>query len=504
MTPAAATSDRPHVFHLVTQVWGEAFCDALTSICIPALLSPGNIPALAADWPCRFIVYTREEDIERITGTSAFERLRSHVPVEFRTVDAELQVDKYSAMSRIHYRVLGAAAFDHAAIVWLVPDAVWSDGSLRTVSRAAAAGKRAVMQPAIRVVKETALPALRVLAQDPAKTCFTAGQLVSIAMQHMHEYYRACFWDAPSFNRNPALTFWRVGDEGAVARGFHLHPLMLFPTRLAGSSFVTFDDELPLTACPNYDDFHIIQNSDDGFHIDLTEADWCPFIPMLSGRPSATFFAWWALNGANLHHRRFFNHPIRLHIGAMSPAWQTVEQETERFAAKVRLIVALCGVLRLPFELLFGQRRSVFLRGHYEPPRRTRGTNRFSRAYDRTRLQAYLFAYGWVFGYRAALRRIGVTSWYDRALTAYYALQREIATRRLAMINYAALWRRRKKKIKSVVRRGRSKSWKGVTRQISLTRSRLKHGRKMLKKLHPGRAARRRARRDATPPGNPT
>ncbi len=494
MTAAATTADRPRVFHLVTQVWGEAFCDALTSICIPALLSPGNIPALAADWPCRFIVYTREEDIARITSTPAFERLRALVAVDFKVIDATLGIDKYSAMSGIHHRVLAAAAFEQAAIVWLVPDAVWSDGALRTVARAARAGKRAVMQPALRVVKETALPVLQA-KQGHSVVSFTARELVALAMEHMHPYYRACFWDAPQFIKDPALTFWRVGEEGMLARAFHLHPLMLFPSRLPGSPFMTFDDELLLNTCPNYDDFHVIEDSDDGFHIDLTERDWCSFIPVRRRPASALFMAWWAINGANLHHRRFFSHPIRLHTGSMSSEWDRIELRTARLARQMRVWVAFWGAIRLPFELACGQSRAAILQGRYAPPKKTRGTNRFSRAIDLTHRQAFLWAYGWVFGYRSACRRVAVTPFLPRLhvilYAALFACDRLLAAIRSAINTWVKFCR---KKVKGTWRRSSTRAVKQVNRQVSLARSRVKHARKLLRRYEPGRTARRRNR----------
>ena len=121
--PAVAVKDSPRLFHLVMQVWGQNYCDALTELCLPALLSPGNIPALVADWPARFILYTREKDIPQITASQSYHRLEAIVPVEFKTIDEQLKGSKYLALTKIHHRVLGVAAYEHAAIVWLVgPD----------------------------------------------------------------------------------------------------------------------------------------------------------------------------------------------------------------------------------------------------------------------------------------------------------------------------------------------------------------------------------------------
>lgn len=483
------------------QVWGKTYCDALTELCLPALLSPGNIPALVAEWPARFILYTREQDIPQITAAESYQRLAAILPVEFKTIDEQLKGSKYLALTRIHQRVLGAAAYGHAAIVWLVPDAIWGDGSLRTVSRAAAAGKRAVMQPAIRVLKDEALAAVSRRVGEPGFTGFESRELVSLALDHMHPYYRSCYVDAPKFNRNPALVFWPVGTEGLLARGFHLHPLMLFPSRTVANFTSTFDDDLPLLACPDYRDFHVVEDSDEAFHIDLTEADWCRLIPLRRRRGSAFFIARWALRAANLHHRRFIRHRIRIHAVDCSPAWQPVERRSDRLVARARAWIALHGIARLPFELLFGQRRGPFRAGLQVVPGQTHGRSRPARALDWCRRKAYLFACGWVFGHMVACGRMGwdPRGWVEKLVAVYFthvylpywdyrrAVETQVAHARLALINQRSRWRkwyaRRKKRTRGFLRRSYWRLTKTVDRRVRLARDRIQSARRVLRRI---------------------
>ena len=467
--PPFRATNLPAVFHLVMQVWGPSYCRMFTDICLPALLSPGNIPALVAEWPARFIIYTRDLDVSRIKASPSYARLASLLPVDFKTVDEELHVNKYSALTQIHHRVLGLAQYERAAIVWLVPDAIWSDGSLRTVSRAAAAGKRAVMQPALRVVKERVLAHLTRRAGEPQFDGFPAGELVQLSLDHMHPYYRTCYWDTPQFNRNPALIFWRVGTEGVLARGFHLHPLMLFPSRQVRDFTSTFDDDLPLLACPDYRDFHIIEDSDDGFHIDLTEEDWCEEIPVRRGRGSAFFLSLFALRSTNLHHRRFVRHPVRIHAGDCSPAWDEVQRESGRTIAAMRVWIALAGVARLPLELAFGH-----LRAFYRSGKPVRWTNKVStskplNALLWVRRRAYLSACGWVFGNTVACVRVGLDPWHERPVShrwmegwmeefiSFYwgrVYAPYVAPAYLGVIDLRSRWRKSKKRMMHRARKG--------------------------------------------------
>ncbi len=47
-------------------VWGDAYLDALFTYCLPSLLAPGNLPAVARDREIIFDFYTRERDRPRI------------------------------------------------------------------------------------------------------------------------------------------------------------------------------------------------------------------------------------------------------------------------------------------------------------------------------------------------------------------------------------------------------------------------------------------------------
>ena len=490
--PAGGVGDRPRVFHLVMQAWGPAYCRMLTETCLPALLAPGNIPALAAEWPAKFIIFTRDQDIRRITDSPSYARLAAILPVEFKTIDEELRVNKYAALTMIHHRVLGTAWYEQAAVVWLVPDAIWSDGSLRTVSRAAAAGKRAVMQPALRVVKDDAMPAVKALLGAPGFDGFAARDLARLALDHMHPYYRACYWNEPLFNTSPALVFWPVGNEGVAARGFHLHPLMLFPSKPVRAFNSTFDDDLPLLACPDVTSIHIVTDSDDAFHIDLTDDDWCELIPRRAGYGSVFRLLQFALSAANLHHRKFAESAIRIHAVECSDAWAAAVKESDRAIAWLRFWIVLAGMARLPIELAFGHRRSTYLSGRPVQWKDKTSTFKPARAFFWLRRQAYLFACGWVFGRTVACQQAGLDPWgerrwIERMLEFYYQRVFQPYIYPLLLWIDAVLrwcsdwWKLKKKRARSRRRHLRVGAEKFRARQILLARDRLKKRRKALR-----------------------
>ena len=334
-SPHAAGASVPSLFHLVLLVWGEQYTKLFTDIGLPALLAEGNIPALARSFPTVFKIYTRPVDVPSITASPAFQRVAPLVETRFLEFDPTVSDDKYAAMTACHRIALREAAESDAAVVFLAPDTIWADGSLATVARAALAGKRAVMQGGLRVMRESALPALSRFYANAADgvAAVPPRALVRVALDHMSADFAAWFWDSPDFSRNPANVYWRVGSEGVVARCFHLHPLMLFPERTVTDFVSTLDDDLPLLAIPRFESIHVVDDSDDAFHVDLFDGDARAGLHVLPQRPQPAYLAEWALHCANLHHRRFARRTLRWHAGPVTDEWEGVEAAADAVMA---------------------------------------------------------------------------------------------------------------------------------------------------------------------------
>ena len=325
----------PSQFQLVLQVWGESYTRSLTDIALPALLAEGNIPALAASRPTRLKLFTTDADMRRISDAPSFKRLQAHVTVDYSSLDGVPAGDKYAAMTAIQRGIVTESVEHDAALVWILPDTIWSDGSLKTVARAADAGKRGVMHAGIRVSKSTALRAATDLIGGQSVVSVDPHTLVRVALDHMHPYYRAFFWDARPFNRNPVNIYWRVGDDGMLMRGFHLHPLMIYPAHRVETFSSTFDDDLPLLACDDPSDFYVVSDSDEAFEIDLAEDDWCAEFPSMPRHPSASYLAAWAFGSTNRHHRAFLNTRIRIHAVRLDERWDAAANESDRVVRRI-------------------------------------------------------------------------------------------------------------------------------------------------------------------------
>ena len=363
MAAPSVNPSGPAAVHLMVQVWGDFYTGLLIDWCIPALLSRRNLPALAALLPCRFDIYTTEGDERRIRSAPIIGTLGRFAAIRFVRIDPASADDKYAMMTNCNIAGLREAAAANAAIVFLVPDTIWSDGTLETVANAIRAGKRMVMQTGVRITADTAWPELqeRFAADADGVRTAPSRDLVRIAFDHMHPYFRGWFWDAAAFNRNPAISFWRVNTHGLIARCFHLHPLMLYAQRPVFDFVSTLDDDLPVLAVPNYEQVYVVEDSDEIFHIDLSEAGALGAGRVLEAGPSASYLATWARFSANVYHRRFSEHTVRFHTDPFGPEWDDVQRHSDAIMRAVHLRLRLWSAAVRVVEVVFGITRHAVI-----------------------------------------------------------------------------------------------------------------------------------------------
>lgn len=109
-------------------------------------------------------------------------------------------------------------------------------------------GYRAVVITGLRLSKEAFLEALAASGAPLGELASRA--LVRIALPHLHQHERDMHRDARPSIADPVAVYWRVGDDGLLARCFHLHPLMVDPI-VAIELKGTVDGHYLSQACPD-------------------------------------------------------------------------------------------------------------------------------------------------------------------------------------------------------------------------------------------------------------
>jgi len=164
--------------------------------CLPSLLSPGNLPALANLVFTRIVLYCPSADIERMKAMPAIGALRAVAQLEFVAIDRHDLSDHLSAHAEIWHREMDRVAGEDMVIT-VPPDSVLSDGSLGLLGQLINQGKRCFYVPeTLTVAEDTFLSAVRAHTSGSAIT-IPARELVALALRHLHPFTAAQAKDTP-------------------------------------------------------------------------------------------------------------------------------------------------------------------------------------------------------------------------------------------------------------------------------------------------------------------
>ena len=149
---------------LLMPVWGYQFIGRFLEFCLPTLLAPNNIPAIARAKPCRFVLLSSVADEPIIRSHPAWQKLERHCTCEIRSIDDLITQGNHTATITLAFeralRQSGDAMRD-TCFIFLMSDYLIADGSLKTVLREIAAGAGAVLAGNFQIIAEDAAPLLR-------------------------------------------------------------------------------------------------------------------------------------------------------------------------------------------------------------------------------------------------------------------------------------------------------------------------------------------------------
>lgn len=332
-------------FHVVTVVWGPEFRRVFLDVCVPNQLTPGNLGALPAG--SRYRVFTSEDDVDvleaglrEVSGQMAVDLIAAP---ELSASDGT----RFTRMTACHAQALRDAAEAGAALIFLSPDIVLSEGTLAAVVRRHDEGKRAVACTGLRVQREAFVEALRARGGTRG---VPPRELVSLALAHLHPFTLAHMADGVPGSRRPIGVYWNVPGEGILARPFYMHPLMVDPPRRDARPDGTIDQHYLVHACPARDQIHVVTDSDELAVFEMSHVD--AAVTETGPEPISRWRAATVLCRCDAHQKTYWRVPIRLHVREVDVSWKAIEAASARFARHV-------GWLRFPALWVYVTSRRV-------------------------------------------------------------------------------------------------------------------------------------------------
>lgn len=329
-------------FHLINVVWGEAYTNFFLTICLPTQLSPGNLPAFRNSCQSTYKIYTTAKDAATITRHPSYLALSEVIDTEikvFNVPDDYLRLYHHTLMTYCHNHAIVEANRDNSALIILCPDTAWSDRTFTNIIKISKTKKRVVAVPSLSVVTETFVPEFieKFGSSDRTSISISSRDLVKLSLAHLHPLMKSYTWENKGVsNIWPSYFHWDVDGTGILTRSFRMHPLMIDPVIKNVLAPDPIDSQYLSFACPNIDDFHVVDDSDIIFVaniVKLNKEDWNQNILYNGKKSGVEESASWLkkYQGTIVQpcHQLFFQHKVKIHSQPLSLKWAEVEKDSD-------------------------------------------------------------------------------------------------------------------------------------------------------------------------------
>jgi hypothetical protein len=273
-----ATEPKLSGVSLLMPVWGYRFVSRFLEFCLPTLLAPNNIPALAGELPCRFILLSDENSIPLIRSHPTWRKLAQFCNAEIQPIDDLITEANHTATITLAFeraiRRAGEAALS-TCFIFLMSDYIVADGSLKTVLATIRDGARGVQVGNFQVTAEEAAPLLRAgLVSNLCEIIIHPRELMQWSLGHLHPATIANTVNIGlTHNAHTNRLFWRVDGNCLIGRFYLMHPIAIRPEVVdfvVGSSWdYSFIPELcpsgPVVTLTDSDDYLVVEMQPRGY-----------------------------------------------------------------------------------------------------------------------------------------------------------------------------------------------------------------------------------------------
>jgi len=344
-----------HPFHLAVVLWGERFRNYFLDYCLPSLMAPGNIPAIATRQRSKFLIATRPDDWTAMAAAPIFQCMVRHVePVFVEIPPCPPGRAGCEHMGIGHKLICEQAYRERAYSIHVMPDCMFSDGAIARVQELARLGKELVLTAALRFGEEPFFANLADAGLMPhggrrgnsEPLSISSRQMAMAAVKGFHPETLSYDWNSPDFVLNHAAVWWRVpGEDGIVLRSFSWAPVLLdyAAVRDLDTSVMdrwTIDGDFLHRNIGHSNALHIVDDSDEMFF-----GSWTPMADQVEPPARTWLFrigwlrdliraaqVWRAYQGPFVDplKRRLFLQTVRWHGRPLNAAWDNVEHAAAR------------------------------------------------------------------------------------------------------------------------------------------------------------------------------
>lgn len=337
--------------HFITPVWGEKHTKIFIDILLPSLLSPKNIPNLLNLSEYTYYIYTDETDAIKIQESIEYRHLQSLISVKISLIEEKFKnKNPYIMMSNCHRIGLNIATKLNAGAIFIPPDSIWADGSIKNLQNIISSGVTAIHMSMLRIEKNATFKFVTNVKQQNNNIYLqiTPRDLVKLSLPHLHSITHDHFFKEENdhgIGLIPSNLLWDVNNQGILARCFHLHPIYVKLNKYTQFKS-TIDDDLMLLLKENIKTHYIVTDSDEICAFEIS-----PFSHQINPpckKQSVSNIARWALHNTNNYHRKLINTTIRIHHTTINKKiWAPVEKQAENTINQYKFLFFLYRFLAI-------------------------------------------------------------------------------------------------------------------------------------------------------------
>jgi hypothetical protein len=335
----------PNVIQILLPVWGERYTKAFLEFCLPSLLAPRNIPALATLCPCTFVVLAPARDAQIIQKSALWSVLQRHSSVSIVPIDDLISRSSSTVLTLAYalaIRMAGARALE-TCFIPIVADYIFAEGTLSAVVERIIKGARAVLVGNFLISRESALADLEKAKDTGGILTIAARDLVALSLRSLH---RATRDDVVSEDQraraNANRLFWQAGDNWMIGRFYLLHMIALHPETTDFVIGAPSDYSLVPELCPSGDVVRLT-DSDEYF---VVECQPNAIDTVEVNRVPAVSFARQLADWATAMHHDNARYPLIFHSGELPAGVVDAMALSERFVRQVEAV----SVMPMPFR----------------------------------------------------------------------------------------------------------------------------------------------------------
>lgn len=322
---------------LITMAWGERYIEEALELTIPALLAPGNLPALAGDFDCEFVLVTEIQFFDRVARSPSILRLLRFA--DLRLVPIDDLLSPWYGITLTYALVRGFAdlgpAMTDTHLIFLNADFIVADGSYRKLAEVIKSGERLVVSPSYCMDLEATIDRLHA-RRDPASYALSLGkrELAEIILCHRHNTMRAKTVNQQMFRIHRYDQFyWYVDEKTLLGRQMPIAVVYMRPERVLTEMPTFWDYGVISEYCPKLkpcvlgdsDDFLMAELRSEGTFRELLHLGWPTVDEIAADLSSFT----------TQDHRDYGRHTLILHSGELPFDIDQQERALAKFVDRV-------------------------------------------------------------------------------------------------------------------------------------------------------------------------